>query len=86
MVIRSVLGGETHAFAHCFDDAFALEDEVMHILGQRIPIVLLTYSASLLNVTDRSSQTTEKRLMIDLAATKGACDTSDIDEIFDDIL
>jgi hypothetical protein len=76
-VVRSILGGEMMAFAEGFDRAFTVQHELSTMLSQRIPISMLTDSKGLFDVLVKSSSTQERRLMIDIAAAKQACDTKE---------
>jgi Reverse transcriptase (RNA-dependent DNA polymerase) len=80
-VTRSVLGGEIHAFADAFDCAFTLKHDLEGLLCQKVPVTILTDSRSLFDVITRNSATSERRLMIDVSATRQAYErheTSDV--------
>lgn len=79
--MRSVLGGETHAFVDSFDAAYAIRYYMEQMLQQNIPLNAVTGSSSLLKVIVQSSTTIEKRLMIDLQATLEAFHEHKIDSI-----
>ena len=80
-VVRSVLGGETYAFADVFDVAYSIRHDLRKILQKDVKLTLLTDSMSLFKVIINSSVTTEKRLMIDISAVREAYERSDIDFI-----
>ena len=71
-VVRSIMAGEIYAFAEGFDCAYAIKHTMERIYGRRIPITMLTYSKQRFDVITKASQTTEKRLLIDIAAAKEA--------------
>lgn len=80
-VVLSILYAETYSFADCFDGAYNIRDKFKQNIGKRISLAMLTDSACLFNVIAKSSRTTERRLMIDLASTKEAYNNMDIDDI-----
>ena len=65
-VTRSVLGAEVYAFADAFDFAYVIKHDLEEILGQRVPLQMLTDSRSLFDVIVKNSTTAERRLMIDI--------------------
>ena len=80
-VVRSVLGGETYAFADAFDISFTIRHDLRNTLQKDIKLTLLTDSMSLFKVIVNSSITTEKRLMIHISAVREAYERSDMDYI-----
>lgn len=80
-VVRSVMGGECYAFADAFDFAFSLRHDMQKIMSKRIPLQLYTDSDSLFKVISKNSSTTERRLMIDLQATREAYGNKEIADI-----
>lgn len=80
-VVRSVLAGETHAFADAFDVAFTMRHELRKVIGKEVRLTMLTDSMSLFKVIINSSVLSEKRLMIDISAARQAYETNDIDHI-----
>ena len=80
-VTRSVLGGETLAFADAFDTAYMIKRDLEEILKQNVPLKMLTDSKSLFDVITRSSQMSEKRLMIDIAGVREAYRNMEICDI-----
>ena len=80
-VVRSVLAGETHAFADAFDVAFTMRHELRRLIGKEVKMTMLTDSMSLFKVIINSSVFTGKRLMIDISAARQAYERSDIDHI-----
>ena len=69
-VTRSVMAGEVIAFSDLFDVAATLSDEVGKILGKKIPVRLFTDNKSLFDVISKGSRTSEKRMMLDIAAAR----------------
>lgn len=80
-IVRSVLGGETYAFADGFDFAFTLRHDIENILGRKLSITMLTDSESLFKVIIKASTTTERRLMIDIRATREAYVREEINDV-----
>ena len=80
-VTRSVLGSEVLALADAFDMAYALKHDIQALLSKEIPLVLITDSLSLFDVISKSTITAEKRLMIDLKATKESYKNREIEII-----
>ena len=64
------MAGEVIAFSDLFDVAFTLAHEVKFITGSQIPVQLLTDSTSLFDVISKGSGTSEKRMMLDIAAAR----------------
>ena len=69
-VTRSVLAAEVHAFASCFDFAFAVKHDLERMIGGEVPIVMFTDSKCLFDTITKLSKMTEKRLLIDIAALR----------------
>lgn len=80
-VVRSVLAGETHAFADAFDAAYAIRHDLVQIIRRYVPLNMVTDSDSLFKVIVQSSHTTERRLMIDIQAGREAYQAREIDNI-----
>ena len=78
---RSVLGSETMAFADAFDMAFVIKIDLERMLGNSIPISMVTDSLSLFDVVTRASVFAEKRLLIDIEAVKGAYKSNEIETV-----
>ena len=66
------MGAETYALADAFDFAFCCKKDLERILEQRIPLQMLTDSKSLFDVITKCSNTSERRLMIDVDAVRTA--------------
>lgn len=69
-VTHSVLGAEVIAFAEAFDAAFVLKIDLENFLGRHVPLTMPTDSRSLFDVINKNSTTTERRLIIDIAAAR----------------
>ena len=69
-VVRSAMAGEVIAFSDLFDRAATLAAEIGEIFGRKIPVQLLTDSKSLFDVISKGSRTSEKRVMLDIAAAR----------------
>lgn len=66
------MAAEALAFADAFDQAYILKHDLQRILGQEIPLFMLTDSKLLFDVITGNRYTTEKRLMVDIAAVREA--------------
>jgi hypothetical protein len=71
-VARSSMASETLAFSHGFDSAFLLRHDLERVLGQTIPMVMFTDSKALFDILTRNKSSTERRLMVDVAAAREA--------------
>lgn len=80
-VVQLVLAGETHAFARCFDAAYAMEHDLQVALHHNISLTILTDSKSLFKRTVKCTVKTERRLMIDMKAKREAYDRNKIANI-----
>ena len=80
-VTRSVLAVETLAFSYGFDQAYVLPRDIEQVLGKRIPITMLTDSQSLFDIITKSSYSTERRILIDVAVAKEAYRKKDLSDI-----
>ncbi len=69
-VTRSVLAGEVIAFSDLFDVAATLAMELKALLHVSIPVQLFTDSKCLFDIISKGSRTSEKRLMLDVAAAR----------------
>ena len=69
------------AFADAFDMAFAIRNDPSNMLSQKLPIVMLTDSLSLIDVVTKATLTTEKRLMIDIRVVKDSYHRNEIENI-----
>ena len=80
-VTRSTMAAETFAFADAFDAAFSLKHNLERLLGRHIPLVMLKDSQALVDVLTRAKYTTDKRLMIYVAASRQAYNNKEVDNI-----
>jgi hypothetical protein len=71
-VTRSTMAAETLAFVDAFDKAFIIRRELSRMLSKDIPPLMMTDSRALLDVITRARYTTERRLMVDVAAAREA--------------
>jgi hypothetical protein len=69
-VVRSSLAGETLAMSEGFDTAFILRHDLQEMTGLDIQLLIMTDSKSLFDIITRRQHTTEKRLMVDIAAIR----------------
>ena len=69
-IVRSPMAAEVIAFSDMFDVAITLSDEIKQLYGHDIPLQLFTDSKSLFDVNSKGSRTSEKRLMLDIAAER----------------
>jgi hypothetical protein len=80
-IVRPSTAGETLAFAETFDAAFILRHDLSRMLGQHIPVLMLTDSESLFKTLTRARYTTERRLLVDIAAARQAYQSREISNI-----
>lgn len=80
-VVRSVLGGETYAFADGMDFGITLKHDMENMISINLPIKLYTDSKSLFDVITKNTTTTEKTLMIDIKALREAYIRMDIKDV-----
>ena len=78
---RSVLAAEVIALADLFDEASPLRAQLEQALNRPMPLHHLKDSESLFDVIGKSSRTSEKRLMLDISATRQACKAEHISNI-----
>ena len=78
---RSILSAEVVAFVDLFDNSFAICDQIEQALGQPVPMHLLTDSKSLLDIISKGSRTSQKRIMLDIYATRQAYNSNEISNI-----
>jgi hypothetical protein len=62
------MAAETLAFVDAFDNAYILRHELSRMVGRDLPLLMMIDSRALFDVTTRSRYTTERRLMIGIAA------------------
>lgn len=80
-VARSVLGAETYAFADAFDFSYCAKNDLEQILNKKVPLHIITDSKSLFDVITQCSNTSERRLMIDLEAVREAYESHSISNV-----
>jgi hypothetical protein len=71
-ITRSCMASETLAFAQGFDTAFLIRHDLENLLGKTIPLIMLTDSKALFDILTRNKSSTERRLMVDVAAVREA--------------
>ena len=64
------MGGELIAFADEFDRVWMLRYDLKRIYHQDVPITMLTDSKQVFDVIMKGSRTSERRLMIDICASR----------------
>jgi len=69
-VVRSAMAGEVIAFSDMFDIAVTLAEEIRTTFERRVPLHLLTDSKALFDIISKGSRTSEKRMMLDIAAAR----------------
>ena len=69
-VARSSMDAETIAFSDTFDASFSIKYDLESIVGNPIPLLILTDSRPLFDILMCEKYTTEKRLMIDISAAR----------------
>lgn len=69
---RSSTAAETLAFMLGFDAAFLIRHDIQAMLGQHIPIFMLTDSHKLFTTLTPAKMATERRLMVDIASVREA--------------
>ena len=80
-MVRSILGAEMLAFADAFDLSFLLKRDLEDILGKKLPLKMLTDSKCLFDIITKQSETTEKRLEIDVKAVREGYNAFEISDI-----
>ena len=80
-VVRSIMGGEIYAFAEGFDSVYAIKHTLEKVYRQVLPITVPTDSKQMFDVITKASHTSEKRLMIDVAAAREAYNRHDISNV-----
>ncbi len=71
-VTRSIMAAEVIAFSDAFDVGYTLATELSSLLGKKVPLILLTDGKSLFDVITKGTRTSEKRMMLDIAAAREA--------------
>lgn len=77
-ITRSSIAGETLALADAFDNLFMVKYELQRMLGNDVPLLMLTDSKISFDIITRNRYTTETRLMIDVAVLRQAYNSGHI--------
>lgn len=80
-IVRSAMAGEVFAFTACLYEAFILRDDLEQLRNCRIPLNIFIDSKQMSDVITRTSHPTEQRLLIDIAAARGAHDRQDMSNV-----
>lgn len=75
------MAGEMYAFVLGFDRAFIIKNDLEDMLKSTVPIRIYTDSKQVFDSMTKSKPTTERRLMIDLHATKDSYDRFEIESV-----
>jgi hypothetical protein len=75
------MAAEVMAFADAFDASYSIKNDLQTMLRQSIPLLIMTDSRPLFDVIIRARYTTEKRLMVDLAAARQGFRKRDITNV-----
>ena len=70
-----------YAFSDGFDAAYMIRHDLQVLFHRNIPLKMFTDSKQLFDVITKSSSTTERRLMIDVAAVREAYHSFEISEV-----
>lgn len=68
-------------FADVFEMAFAIRHNLQRIVGTTIPMKILTFRLSLVDVLTKATLTTEKHLMIDLGVVQDAYQKKELEQL-----
>lgn len=80
-VVLSVLAGEIYAFSDLFDAVYVIKHDQQVIFNHHISLAILKDLESLFKVIVKSNVTTEKRLIINIKATREAYGRHEITNI-----
>ena len=75
------MAGEVYAFTIGVDYAFMVKHDLEAIYKKNFPMTLLTDSKQIFDVITKASYTTEKLLMIDIAAVREAYERYEISNV-----
>jgi hypothetical protein len=78
---HSAMAAETCAFAEAFDAAFFLKHSLEKPLKRQIRLQMLTDSKQLFDAISHPTQTKEKRILIDIAASKQPFERHEISDL-----
>lgn len=71
-IVTSIMAAETYDFGERFDYAYKIKHKLEKNYRQNIPVTILTDSKQMFDVITKASRTTEKRLLIYVAAIREA--------------
>ena len=80
-VVCFTLGVEGYAFTEGFDSAYMIRHDLEHMYGKFIPLQMRTDSKQMFAVVAKASSTSERRLMIDIAAAREAYNANEISNV-----
>jgi hypothetical protein len=80
-VTHPAMAAETCAFAEAFDAAFVSKHILEKLLKREIRLQMLTDSKQFFDAISHSTQTKEKRILIDIAASKQSFERHDISDL-----
>ncbi len=63
------------------NEAFVLSHEFGRLVGTRIPVIMLTDNKGLFDLITKSSNSTEKRFMLDICAARESSRSGEIEHI-----
>ncbi len=69
-IVLSPMASEVVAFGDFLDTAACISSELQNVYNRKIPLQLFSDSKSLFDVISTGSRTSEKRLMLDIAAAR----------------
>ena len=80
-VVRLILGGGFYAFTEGFDCVYMIKHDLQHLYGMSIPLQMRTDSKQMFDVVTKASSPSEKRLLIDIAATRESYNANEISNV-----
>lgn len=80
-VVRSIMGGELHAFTDAFNADIVLAVDLSRAVERKLPIQMFTDSKQVFDVITRGKSPTEKRLAVDVTAARDAYRRFHIDRV-----
>lgn len=80
-VTRSVMAAEVHALVLAFDFGYIIRDATEQLLDRRIEMEAFVDSRTLFNVVAKNGSTTERRLQIDIMASKKSYPPEELQKI-----
>eukprot|EP00173_Palmaria_palmata_P003808 Plantae.Rhodophyta-Palmaria_palmata.ctg4150.p2 GENE.Plantae.Rhodophyta-Palmaria_palmata.ctg4150~~Plantae.Rhodophyta-Palmaria_palmata.ctg4150.p2 ORF type:complete len:156 (-),score=20.32 Plantae.Rhodophyta-Palmaria_palmata.ctg4150:275-742(-) len=79
-IVHSAMAAEACAFAEAFDASFVVKYELERLLKRPTALQMLVDSKQIFDAVTQSTRTTEKRLLLDLAAAKQSFERGEISE------